>query len=97
VYLKKTKIQPLSKLYQIVDAAKKYQVGTDALRYVMDNLEPTYLLSGASNIEQLEQNIKAYNFKLEREELKVLNSFKTDSRSTGKKEMSCLGIVFSLS
>jgi aryl-alcohol dehydrogenase-like predicted oxidoreductase len=45
----------------------------------MDNLEPTYLLSGASNIEQLEQNIKAYNFKLEREELKVLNSFKTDS------------------
>jgi aryl-alcohol dehydrogenase-like predicted oxidoreductase len=39
----------------------------------MDNLEPTYLLSGASNIEQLEQNIKAYNFKLENEELKVLN------------------------
>jgi aryl-alcohol dehydrogenase-like predicted oxidoreductase len=39
------------------------------LAYVMDNLEPTYLLSGASNIEQLEQ-IKAYNFKLEREELK---------------------------
>jgi aryl-alcohol dehydrogenase-like predicted oxidoreductase len=62
--------------------AKKYQVGTDAiaLRYVMDNLEPTYLLSGASTIEQLEQNIKAYNFKLEKEELKVLNSFKTDSQ-----------------
>jgi aryl-alcohol dehydrogenase-like predicted oxidoreductase len=63
MYLKR-KIQPLSKLYQIVDAmAKKYQVGTDAiaLRYVMDNLEPTYLLSGASNIEQ---NIK-HNFKLE--------------------------------
>jgi aryl-alcohol dehydrogenase-like predicted oxidoreductase len=36
--------------------AKKYQVGTDAvaLRYVMDNLEPTYLLSGASSKEQLE-------------------------------------------
>jgi aryl-alcohol dehydrogenase-like predicted oxidoreductase len=45
----------------------------------MDNLEPTYLLSGASTIEQLEQNIKAYNFKLENEELIVLNSFKTDS------------------
>jgi aryl-alcohol dehydrogenase-like predicted oxidoreductase len=41
--------------------AKKYQVSTDAvaLRYVMDNLEPTYLLSGASSKEQLEQNIKA--------------------------------------
>jgi aryl-alcohol dehydrogenase-like predicted oxidoreductase len=50
----------------------------------MDNLEPTYLLSGASNIEQLEQNIKAYNFKLEREELKVLNSFKTDSQKYWK-------------
>jgi aryl-alcohol dehydrogenase-like predicted oxidoreductase len=48
--------------------AKKYQVGTDAvaLRYVMDNLEPTYLLSGASSKEQLEQNIKAYSFKLEK-------------------------------
>jgi aryl-alcohol dehydrogenase-like predicted oxidoreductase len=71
VYLKR-KIQPLSKaLSDCRRLAKKYQVGTDAiaLRYVMDNLEPTYLLSGASTIEQLEQNIKAYNFKLE-EELK---------------------------
>jgi aryl-alcohol dehydrogenase-like predicted oxidoreductase len=84
---KNEKFSHYQKLYQIVDAmAKKYQVGTDAiaLRYVMDNLEPTYLLSGASNIEQLEQNIKAYNFKLEREELKVLNSFKTDSQKYWK-------------
>jgi aryl-alcohol dehydrogenase-like predicted oxidoreductase len=68
VYLKR-KIQPLSKaLSDCRSMAKKYQVGTDALhRYVMDNLEPTYLLSGASTIEQLEQNIKAYNFKLENE------------------------------
>ena len=76
------KFNHYQKLYQIVDSmAKKYQVGTDAIafRYVMDNLEPTYLLSGASTIEQLEQNIKAYNFKLENEELIVLNSFKTDS------------------
>jgi aryl-alcohol dehydrogenase-like predicted oxidoreductase len=56
----------------------------------MDNLEPTYLLSGASSKEQLEQNIKAYSFKLE--DLQVLNSFKTDSQSTGRKEMSCPGI-----
>ena len=61
--------------------AKKYHVGTDAvaLRFVIDNLEPTYLLSGASSKEQLEQNIKAQNFKLGKEELKVLNSFKIDS------------------
>jgi aryl-alcohol dehydrogenase-like predicted oxidoreductase len=57
----KTKIQPLSKLYQIVDAmAKKYQVAQMLLHSDMSwIIEPTYLLSGASNIEQLEQNIKA--------------------------------------
>jgi aryl-alcohol dehydrogenase-like predicted oxidoreductase len=62
--------------------AKKHQVGADAvaLRYVMDNLEPTYLLSGASSIEQLEQNIKACSFKLEMKELKALNSLKIDSK-----------------
>jgi aryl-alcohol dehydrogenase-like predicted oxidoreductase len=48
----------------------------------MDNLEPTYLLSGASSKEQLEQNIKAYSFKLE--DLQVLNSFKTDSQKYWK-------------
>jgi aryl-alcohol dehydrogenase-like predicted oxidoreductase len=64
---KNEKFSHYQKLYQIVDAmAKKISGSTDAIRrYVMDNLEPTYLLSGASNIEQLEQNIKAYNFKLE--------------------------------
>jgi aryl-alcohol dehydrogenase-like predicted oxidoreductase len=64
---KNEKFSHYQKLYQIVDAmAKKYQAQMLLHRYVMDNLEPTYLLSGASNIEQLEQNIKAYNFKLER-------------------------------
>jgi len=70
------------KLYNVLDTlAKKHNVGTDAvaLRYAMDNLEPTCVLSGASNKEQLEQNIKAQNFKLGKEELKVLNSFKIDS------------------
>jgi aryl-alcohol dehydrogenase-like predicted oxidoreductase len=79
---KNEKFSLYQNLYQIVDSlAKKYQVGADAiaLRFVMDNLEPTYLLSGASTIEQLEQNIKAYNFKFENEELKVLNSLKTYS------------------
>lgn len=80
---KNKKFSHYQKLYQVLDSlASKYQVGTDAiaLRYVMDNLEPTYLLSGASSKEQLEQNIKAYSFKLEKEELKLLNSFKTDSQ-----------------
>lgn len=84
---KNEKFSHYQKLYQVLDSlAKKYQVGTDAiaLRYVMDNLEPTYLLSGASSKEQLEQNIKAYSFKLEKEELKVLNSFKTNSQKYWK-------------
>lgn len=58
--------------------AKKYNVGIDAiaLRFVMDYLEPTYLLSGVLSKEQFQQNIKVQNFKLEAEELKLLSSFK---------------------
>ncbi len=80
---KNDKFSHYQKLYDILDSlAKKYHVGTDAvaLRFVIDNLEPTYLLSGASSKEQLEQNIKAQNFELQEEELKVLRSFNTDSQ-----------------
>jgi hypothetical protein len=47
--------------------AKKYEVGTDAvaLEICMDNLEPTYLLGGASSKEQLGQKYKSI-FKLEK-------------------------------
>jgi len=79
---KNEKFHHYQKLYKTLDSlAKRHNVGTDAvaLRFVMDNLEPTYLLSGASSKEQIEQNIKAQNFKLEKEELKVLKSFKIDS------------------
>ena len=72
------------KLYAVLESlSKKYQVGVDAiaLRYVMDALTPTYVLSGASNIDQLQQNIKAQNFKLEKEELSVLRSFITVSKA----------------
>ena len=77
---KNEKFSHYKKLYNVLDAlAKKHQVGIDAiaLRFVMDNLEPTYLLSGASNKEQLGQNMKAQNFKLQKEEIEVLKSFKT--------------------
>jgi hypothetical protein len=62
--------------------AKKYQAQMLLHRYVMDNLEPTYLLSGASNIE-LEQNIKLIILNL-KGGIKVLNSFKTDSQKYWK-------------
>tara|TARA_R110002049_G_scaffold30345_2_gene103953 strand:- start:7241 stop:8176 length:936 start_codon:yes stop_codon:yes gene_type:complete len=65
------------KLYSTLDAlSKKYNVGTDAiaLRFVMAILAPTYVLSGASSKEQLEQNMKAEKFTLENDELLSLQS-----------------------
>lgn len=60
--------------------SKKYNVGIDAvaLRFVIDFLQPNYVLSGASNINQLEDNLKALNFKLTSEELNNLSDLKTD-------------------
>ena len=80
---KNEKISHYQMLYNALDSlAKKYHIGTDAvaLRFIMDHLEPTYLLSGASNKEHLEQNIKAQNINLEKEELLMLKSFKIDSK-----------------
>ncbi|GAB5564164.1 MAG: aldo/keto reductase [Winogradskyella sp.] len=56
---------------------KKYNVGYDAIaiRFIIDHLKPTIVLSGASNIEQLEQNYKALNFKLTDLEVKQLETF----------------------
>lgn len=74
-------------VYNALDTlAKKYNVGTDAiaLRFVMDYLEPTYVLSGALSKEHLKQNIKAQSFALEAKELEVLNSFKTSPHNYWK-------------
>lgn len=51
--------------------SKKYKVGTDAvaLRFVMDSLKPTFVLSGASNKQQLKQNLLANAFELTAEEI----------------------------
>lgn len=62
--------------------SEKYKVGFDAiaLRFVMDNLNPTYVLSGASNKIQLEQNLKALSFSFTKEELDVFKTLKVDSK-----------------
>jgi aryl-alcohol dehydrogenase-like predicted oxidoreductase len=41
--------------------SQKYKVGIDAIsiRFVMESINPTYVLSGASDSNQLEQNLKA--------------------------------------
>ncbi len=54
--------------------SKKYNVGVDAiaLRFVLDSLSPTIVLSGASNIEQLQENLKALKFNLIQSEIELL-------------------------
>ena len=56
--------------------SKKYKVGIDAiaLRFVMDNLQPSYVLSGASDITQLNENLMALHFNFTAEELQLLNT-----------------------
>ncbi|MGJ8739044.1 aldo/keto reductase [Zobellia laminariae] len=62
--------------------AKRYEVGVDAiaLRYVMDAVQPDYVLSGAADIIQLEQNLKANSFTLNEEELAELTKAKVNSK-----------------
>ena len=63
--------------------AVKYNVGIDAiaLRFVIDYLSPALVLSGASNENQLIENLKAMRFELEEQELISLANFAIDSDS----------------
>ena len=59
--------------------SEKYKVDTDAiaLRFIIDNLEPDVVLSGASIANHLKQNLKSYNFKLNLDEITKLKAFAT--------------------
>ena len=67
-------------LTKLENLSKKYNVGIDALslRFVMDSLQPNYVLSGASNTSQLEQNLKALDFKLTNEDINSLSMLKNN-------------------
>ncbi|REE27194.1 aryl-alcohol dehydrogenase-like predicted oxidoreductase [Winogradskyella pacifica] len=60
--------------------SKKYNVNADAIaiRFIMDSLEPSLILSGASSTNQLQQNLKAFNLKLEADEILKLKSLTVD-------------------
>lgn len=62
--------------------SEKYQVGFDAiaLRFVIDSLNPTYVLSGASNKIELKENLKALSFRLTEKELGALKNIQKQSR-----------------
>ncbi|MBV7269946.1 aldo/keto reductase [Winogradskyella luteola] len=65
-------------IYDYLEAlATKYNVGIDAiaLRFVMDALKPTIVLSGASLTDHLKQNIMAMGFELHADEIYQLKSF----------------------
>ncbi|MBF8148286.1 aldo/keto reductase [Winogradskyella sp. F6397] len=57
--------------------SNKYKVGNDAIaiRFIMDYLNPNLVLSGASDSNQLKQNLKALDFKLTTDEVTTLKSF----------------------
>ena len=68
-------------VYNILERlSKKYKVGTDAiaLRFVMDNLQPSYVLSGASDMAQLSENLKALHFNFTADELQELKNLKVN-------------------
>lgn len=76
------KFDNYKKAYQVLNQlSKKYKVAIDAvaLRFVIDNLHPTYVLSGASNSLQLKQNLKALTFKLSSSDLELLRSLSCSS------------------
>ncbi|MEP3838081.1 MAG: aldo/keto reductase [Algibacter sp.] len=81
---KNVEFQHYENAYRILEALSvRYKAGVDAiaLRFVIDNLHPTYLLSGASNKTQLAQNLKALDFSFTKTELKELQGLKVSSKN----------------
>lgn len=77
------KFEHYDKAYKLLTKlSKKYQVGLDAiaLRFIMDNLKPTYVLSGASNSNQLTQNLKAMDIDLSPADIDALKLLNTTSK-----------------
>ena len=73
-------------IFILNELLEKYKVGIDAIaiRFVMDTVEPNIVLSGAFSTKQLEENLKAYDFKLTKGDLESLKSLKQNSESYWK-------------
>jgi len=68
-------------LYELLNKlSEKYGVGVDAiaLRFIMDFLKPQLVLSGASTVKQLNDNLQARTFVLSKNELEDLKSFASE-------------------
>ena len=67
------------KMYATLEnLATKYKVGVDAiaLKYVLQTISNATVLSGASNTNQLTENLKANSFLLSNDDIQLLKSFK---------------------
>ncbi len=66
---------------QLIKLAKKYHTGIDAiaLRFCIDSLNPFLVLSGASEVQHLQENMETAGFKLTHGELQSLNQFRVSS------------------
>ena len=62
----------------LLELSKKYAVGVDAvaLRFCMDSINSDIVLSGASNKQQLSENLQAYDFVLTEEEIARIRTLK---------------------
>lgn len=71
--------QQYSLLYKtLATLSQKHEVGVDAisLKYCAQTIPKSMILSGASNIRQLQENLKAHTFTLSDEDLVLLDAFK---------------------
>ena len=73
-----------NKMYTILEnLAKKHHVGVDAisLKYCEQTILGSIVLSGASNSNQLKQNLKLNNFSLSDNEIEILNALKISNEA----------------
>ena len=76
-----TSFKKHNELYKyITELADKYNVGADAIaiRFCIDSFPEAVTLSGASSADQLRSNLAATTFKLEKEEMELLRSYKIE-------------------
>jgi aryl-alcohol dehydrogenase-like predicted oxidoreductase len=66
----------------LAQMASKYEVGIDAIaiRFCIDSVGPFLVISGASKSQQVKENLKSNDFKLDEDDVLTLKSFKIDPR-----------------
>ena len=76
---KNKKYPHYNEMYTTLESlSKKYNVGVDAisLKYCEQTISKSIVLSGASNSNQLKENLKLNGFLLSADDIKILKSFK---------------------